>query len=341
VYGHQGLRYNVVSGLYHTPGRDYSPALGRWTREDPITILAGDSNLYRFEGDSPAGGLDPLGLLDPRLTRPSCMVCHGGLLQGTVSYDDLSPGAKFDILRWNQGSYGPYGRFASGVGRSVSDTLDAIAEHSQTTTGNPDADFWQGVVGFWRVITNIPDIATRAYNAFVNDPVDATGYAVGMIGQGWITKKVGDTLVEGLAEVPNRTAVEALADSYRGSLKTGGPRTVAVLATQNGPFNGQSGLSGPTHPVVKQLLDNIKSKGLSEELFHGQCAEVDAVSKALFEAEERTRQKITTVAQARKVLSGSSMQTARVRGPNSSQHGTWKSPCDSCAPWLQALGISY
>ncbi len=98
--------------------------------------------------------------------------------------------------------------------------------------------------------------------------------------------------------------------------------------------------SGQPHPVAQQVLDSIppaqRAKGI-----HGRCAEVDAVSQALRAAEARTGQPITTVEQARQALSGSSMQTARVRGPNSTQHGTPIDPCDSCTPFLDALGIPY
>jgi RHS repeat-associated protein len=137
----------------------------------------------------------------------------------------------------------------------------------------------------------------------------------------------------------NRAAVEALADSYRGSLKTGGPKTVAVLETPGGTFNGRSGFPGQPHPVAQQVLDGIPVGQRS--LFHGGCAEVDAVSQALLAHEARTGQQITTVDQARQALAGSSVQTGRVRGPDSSQHGTPIVPCNSCDPFLAALGITY
>ena len=135
----------------------------------------------------------------------------------------------------------------------------------------------------------------------------------------------------------NRSAVEALADFYRGQLSTGGPKTVAVLKTSNGSFNGRSGFSNAPHPVVQQVLDSIPQD--QRALFHGNCAEVDAVSQSLRAAEVRTGQQIVSIDQATNVLAGASVQTARVRGPNSTQHGTPIPPCESCAPFLKALGV--
>src|SRR5262249_1158883 len=62
VYGQQGLRYDGISGLYHARRRDFSPTLGRWAQEDPLSFVAGGGNPYRFEGNGPAGSLDPSGL---------------------------------------------------------------------------------------------------------------------------------------------------------------------------------------------------------------------------------------------------------------------------------------
>lgn len=40
----------------------YSPNLGRWLQVDPLSFEAGDTNLYRTEGDNPANLTDPSGL---------------------------------------------------------------------------------------------------------------------------------------------------------------------------------------------------------------------------------------------------------------------------------------
>ncbi len=61
-YLHQGGQFDVDSNLYHFRHRHYSATLGRWTQTDPIGFDAGDTNLYRYEGNSPGNGVDPYGL---------------------------------------------------------------------------------------------------------------------------------------------------------------------------------------------------------------------------------------------------------------------------------------
>ena len=62
VYLHQGGRYDSETGLYDFRNRFYDPDKGRWLNLDPIGFSAGDSNLYRYEGDGPTTATDPSGL---------------------------------------------------------------------------------------------------------------------------------------------------------------------------------------------------------------------------------------------------------------------------------------
>jgi RHS repeat-associated protein len=73
AYLHQGGRLDSFSGLYHFRNRDLSPALGRWTQNDPMGYRGGDTNLYRNVGNHPIAVLDPLGLTEYQdcLTRSS------------------------------------------------------------------------------------------------------------------------------------------------------------------------------------------------------------------------------------------------------------------------------
>jgi YwqJ-like deaminase len=138
------------------------------------------------------------------------------------------------------------------------------------------------------------------------------------------------------AEAPaNRTAVEVLADSYRGLPPNERPLTVACLETPSGSFGGRSSYAGEAHPVVQKLVAAYPGR------FNGACAECDAISQALLAQEAAAGQPITTIEQARQALAGSSIQTARVRGPNSAAHGTPISPCETCQPLLDDLGITY
>jgi RHS repeat-associated protein len=62
IHGFQGLRLDTTSGVYYARNRDLSPTLARWIEPDPIGFSAGDTNLYRFEGNGPVGAVDPVGL---------------------------------------------------------------------------------------------------------------------------------------------------------------------------------------------------------------------------------------------------------------------------------------
>lgn len=50
-------------GVYYYRARVFSPTLGRFVTSDPIGFRAGDTNLYRYVGNSPGGNTDPSGLL--------------------------------------------------------------------------------------------------------------------------------------------------------------------------------------------------------------------------------------------------------------------------------------
>ena len=100
IYLHQGGRYDNTSRLYSFRHRDYSPALGRWTEQDPLfehqlagrnlriasgqnnsgtnyselssgrlarshssEFPVGGANLYEYVGANPIIGVDPSGLL--------------------------------------------------------------------------------------------------------------------------------------------------------------------------------------------------------------------------------------------------------------------------------------
>ncbi|MFL5245942.1 MAG: polymorphic toxin-type HINT domain-containing protein [Gemmataceae bacterium] len=64
-YLFQGLRLDTAVNLYDQRYRVDSPALGRPIQADPLGLGAGDSNVYRSEGNNPANVTDPLGLFPP------------------------------------------------------------------------------------------------------------------------------------------------------------------------------------------------------------------------------------------------------------------------------------
>jgi RHS repeat-associated protein len=53
---------DLGDGFYHDTYRTYSPSLGRFIQPDPAGFDGGDSNLYRYVGNSPTTAADPSGL---------------------------------------------------------------------------------------------------------------------------------------------------------------------------------------------------------------------------------------------------------------------------------------
>jgi RHS repeat-associated protein len=61
AYQYAGYRYDSETGLYYTPARYYSPALGRFLQSDPAGFQGG-TNLYAYAGNDPVNLIDPVGL---------------------------------------------------------------------------------------------------------------------------------------------------------------------------------------------------------------------------------------------------------------------------------------
>jgi RHS repeat-associated protein len=60
-YGYTGREQDAETGLDYYRARYYDSASGRFISEDPIGFGAGDSNLTRYVGNSPANWVDPSG----------------------------------------------------------------------------------------------------------------------------------------------------------------------------------------------------------------------------------------------------------------------------------------
>ncbi|MEI7924555.1 MAG: RHS repeat-associated core domain-containing protein, partial [Planctomycetota bacterium] len=63
-FGFTGREFDAALNLYYYRARFYDPATGRFMGKDPIGFDAGDRNLYRYVGNGPTNGTDPLGLAD-------------------------------------------------------------------------------------------------------------------------------------------------------------------------------------------------------------------------------------------------------------------------------------
>ncbi len=82
LFGYTGRMWDDDIDLQWNLNRWYDPATSRWVSEDPIGFAAGDPNLYRYVGNSPAGAVDPSGLWDWKVggLTPGQWAHAGGVL---------------------------------------------------------------------------------------------------------------------------------------------------------------------------------------------------------------------------------------------------------------------
>jgi RHS repeat-associated protein len=57
-----GRELDSDTNIQYNRARNYTPSLGRWTSQDPLGYLAGDTNLYRYVSNNTSNQLDPFGL---------------------------------------------------------------------------------------------------------------------------------------------------------------------------------------------------------------------------------------------------------------------------------------
>ena len=74
-YGFTGREQDSETGLEYYRARYYDSAVGRFISEDPIGFAAGDTNIYRYVGNSPTNFTDPSG-------NNPLLVIWGGLTAG-------------------------------------------------------------------------------------------------------------------------------------------------------------------------------------------------------------------------------------------------------------------
>lgn len=81
IFGYTGREYDTETGQYYYRNRYYDQNVGRFTSEDPLGFAAGDTNIYRYVGNSPTNYRDPFGL--------ECD-CSSGINYGTVAKSGLT-----------------------------------------------------------------------------------------------------------------------------------------------------------------------------------------------------------------------------------------------------------
>ena len=127
--------------------------------------------------------------------------------------------------------------------------------------------------------------------------------------------------VDPLGLNPKKTPAQLTADRARSELgKTSG--AAANLQVGNINITGISGRVGKdVHPQLQKALDNVPED--EQAPWHGNCAEVDAINKAL-------KQGIN--------VAGATVDVVNINC-NDKRHGTHKPACSSCSNVLKQFGI--
>ena len=125
-----------------------------------------------------------------------------------------------------------------------------------------------------------------------------------------------------LGIVNGKTPASRFADKVRGLSNSNRPNTVAVVRTADGQYYAGYNKAEIYNESVQNVLDNL---GNSNQ-FNRQCAEVNALSRALNSGAD---------------LNDATISIANVRGINNKSgiHGTYKEPCNVCQPLLEFFGI--
>ena len=131
TFMYQGMWQDPATGLSSTPTRIYDPATGTWLGPDRAGFNAGDTNLYRFCGNSPTNYTDPSGMDDnaPLAAHAPAgdaagsdgeavgIMTSGSSSGGGSGGSGGSGGGEWTIPVWGGGGYvgGSYGGLGSGV----------------------------------------------------------------------------------------------------------------------------------------------------------------------------------------------------------------------------------
>ncbi|WP_165772018.1 RHS repeat-associated core domain-containing protein [Niveispirillum lacus] len=127
AFRYAGMRFDVETGLYHTPNRAYDPVDGRWMQLDPIGIKDG-LNRYAYVKNSPVMGVDPTGLEAYIVARP-------------LGFTDYAR-HMFVVVAPEVGAE-PIARFSFGPGKGSGMLVDLTGTRNETDIA--DATAWRAL----------------------------------------------------------------------------------------------------------------------------------------------------------------------------------------------------
>jgi RHS repeat-associated protein len=329
--GHEQLE---EVGLVHMNGRVYDPLIGRFTSADPVTpepFTTQSWNRYTYAANNPLKFLDPTG--------------HYSLGANGTDFND--------VMSW--GNFGTGG--SSGDGDVNDNGKGDVGTGGDGTEGNEQETGVRGIA-----YHETEEFARQAFienvlNAYRNEnKVQAVS-----LKEGWDenpTSYVPKGFVENTTALPNEanplrsivtivrvvrslaagrgfgfsrtqkvqdrlTLAQRLADKVQGFPGSMRPNTVAVIKHKNGMITIGRNRGGVHNSAVQNALQKAP-----KNCFGGQCAEINALSRALDKGRN---------------LDGAKISISNVRGQASSSgiHGTPKAPCNTCSSVLDQYKVKW
>lgn len=307
--GHEMLD-NV--GLIHMNGRVYDPNLARFASADPFVQVPDHSqslNRFSYVWNNPLRYTDPTGydLCDPddiHYTVPC---------EEIFTYPGGSTGGDGWDINWSQSGSAIFssinlGRMARLIReqQDLGHYEDAIAL-TQTFIDANNLILTGGE-------TTEVGVRSRVANAQLT--MIATLLTRGM----WFRQQMRSDLNSQMA---TKGPAQRLADKVQGLPSSQRPNTVAVIKHKDGTITVGRNQGGVQNSTVQNALDKAPSN-----CFAGQCAEINALSRALNKGRS---------------LDGATISVSNVRGASSTSgiHGTPKAPCTTCSSVLDQLGVKH
>lgn len=295
-----GEQYDPLTQQYYLRARFYNPVIGRFIQED--NYYGDGLNLYAYCKNNPVRYVDPSG-------------------HGTTSAADKAKNVndlKDYVDELNE---------QGGVTPEDAEVLKELAEEFDLDPNELDIQIKQNDTPVKpndagkadnQSIPSDENMITRYANEYGLDS-DSLGVSDGQDS----AKSSGESGSSSNGIVNGKTPASRLADKLRGLSNSKRPNTVAVIRTADGKYYIGYNKAGIYDKQTQEILDGLGNVND----FNRQCAEVNAVSRALKDEAN---------------LEGATISIAHVRGVNnkSGVHGTYKKPCNVCQPLLDYLNIA-
>ncbi|HYH66562.1 MAG TPA: polymorphic toxin-type HINT domain-containing protein, partial [Urbifossiella sp.] len=112
-FGFTGREVDTAVGLQYNRARYYDYRTRQWISEDPLGLAAGDTNLYRYVGNSPANFTDPSGKIINVAIGAGFGTVIGGIAGGINGY--IESGGEWSAALEGAGKGAVLGAVAGGV----------------------------------------------------------------------------------------------------------------------------------------------------------------------------------------------------------------------------------